>query len=83
MAGISHQPDFAAGLGHLEGRGIMKSDGQGGYWIVDINEPIPNNTLTLRVGSAAVDHRLQIRGKEISLSRLAAGQRVMLRLIQR
>lgn len=79
----SHQPDFAAGLGHLEGRGIMKSDGRGGYRIEQINEPVPNNTLILRVGSAAVDHRLRIRDKEISLSDIAARQRVMLRLTQR
>ncbi|MDR9468677.1 DUF1850 domain-containing protein [Marinospirillum sp.] len=54
----SHQPDFAAGLGHIEGRGIQVSDGRGGYWIRDINSPVANNTLRLRVGSREVNHRL-------------------------
>jgi hypothetical protein len=29
----SHQPDFAAGLDHIPGRGRQVSDGAGGYWI--------------------------------------------------
>lgn len=76
----SHQPDFAAGLGYLEGRGVMLSDPRGGYLISDINEPVPGNALTLRVGSHTVNHRLVHDGKEISLSEIAAGQRVTLRL---
>lgn len=76
----SHQPDFAAGLGDMEGRGTVVADPRGGYLITDIGEPIPDNTLTVRLGSLAVDHRLLYRGKEISLSRLAAGQRTTLRL---
>lgn len=76
----SHQPDFAAGLGYIEGRGTLVSDGSGGYMISQINEPVPGNALTLRVGSPAVNHRLVHDGKEISLSEIAAGQRVTLRL---
>lgn len=78
----SHQPDFAAGLGHLEGRGTLTSHDQGGYLINHINEPIPGNSLTLRVGSLAVNHRLVHEGKEISLSEVAAGRRVTLRLTE-
>ena len=77
----SHQPDFAAGLGYVEGRGQLTSDGQGGYLISDINEPVPNNTLALRAGSMAVNHRVLYKGKETSLSQMAAGQRVTLQLI--
>lgn|SRR5690625_180931 len=78
----SHQPDFAAGLGHELGRGNLVSDGDGGYIITQINEPIPNNALPLRVGSLAVNHRVLVKDQEISLSTVAAGQRVTLRLTQ-
>lgn len=80
----SHQPDFAAGLGHSPGRGEQVSDGQGGYWIENIDEPVPNDRYVLRVGSPAVDHRLlwQAQGAEheVSLSEMAAGERVTLQL---
>lgn len=79
----SHQPDFAAGLGHLEGRGTVVSDGQGGYLITDINEPVSGKTLVLRIGSMAVNHRVLYEGRESSLSKVAAGQRVGLRLTYR
>jgi hypothetical protein len=65
----SHLPDFAAGLDHIPGRGRQISDGQGGYWIEDINEPVPDNRYRLRVGSAAVNHRLISHG-EPGLSQL-------------
>lgn len=76
----SHQPDFAAGLGDIPGRGHVRSDGQGGYWIEDIDMVLPGDALPLRVGGPRVDHRLRIRGAEHSLTALAAGQRVTLRL---
>lgn len=80
----SHQPDFAAGLGYTEGRGELVSDGEGGYWIENINEPVPGNHYVLRVGSPQVDHRLlwQRDGKayRLSLSERAAGERVTLQL---
>jgi hypothetical protein len=60
----SRLPDFAAGLGHIPGRGRQVSDGDGGYWILDIDEPVPGDAYVLRPGaSAPVDHRLQ-RGLE-------------------
>ncbi|HSH49024.1 MAG TPA: DUF1850 domain-containing protein [Halomonas sp.] len=58
----SHLPDFAAGLDHVPGRGRQISDGRGGYWIEDINEPVPGNRYRLRVGSLAVNHRLVSHG---------------------
>jgi hypothetical protein len=76
----SHQPDFAAGLGHIPGRGRQVSDGAGGYWIEQIDEPLPSDNYLLRVGSVAVNHRLLIRGEEVSLSEVAAGERVAIRL---
>lgn len=59
----SHLPDFAAGLDHIPGRGRQVSDGQGGYWIEDINEPVPGNRYRLRVGSLKVNHRLVSHGE--------------------
>ncbi|WP_084155660.1 DUF1850 domain-containing protein [Halomonas halocynthiae] len=59
----SHLPDFAAGLDHIPGRGRQISDGQGGYWIEDINEPVPGSRYRLRVGSNKVNHRLVSHGQ--------------------
>lgn len=59
----SHLPDFAAGLDHVPGRGRQVSDGHGGYWIEDIDEPVPDNRYWLRVGAKRVDHRLVSRGE--------------------
>jgi hypothetical protein len=76
MLESSHQPDFAAGLGHIPGRGIMTSAPEGGYWIEEINEAIPGNCLRLRVGSMAVNHRLVFGSREESLSGIAERQSV-------
>ncbi|MBY5923839.1 MULTISPECIES: DUF1850 domain-containing protein [unclassified Halomonas] len=70
----SHLPDFAAGLDHVPGRGRQVSDGQGGYWINDIDEAVPGNHYRLRVGAKRVDHRLVSRGKP-TLERLVAAGR--------
>ncbi|WP_036240163.1 DUF1850 domain-containing protein [Marinospirillum insulare] len=78
----SHQPDFAAGLGHTLGRGKMLSDGQGGYHIQNMAVKISGNQMLLRVGSLAVNHRFDYRKKTISLSELAAGQRVTLKILR-
>lgn len=71
----SHQPDFAAGLGHIEGRGWVRPDGRGGYWIEGIDEVLGDGGLRLRVGSPAVDHRIALSNTVTSISRLLAGQR--------
>lgn len=70
----SHQPDFAAGLGHIPGRGQQTSDGAGGYWIEALNEPVPGNAYVLRTGGPEVDHRLDLGGRVVSLSALAGGR---------
>ncbi len=76
----SHQPDFAAGLGHIPGRGRQVSDDAGGYWILDIEEPVPGDEYALRPGTMAVDHRLRTEHAEVSLSACAAHQRVWIAL---
>lgn len=77
----AHQPDFAAGLGHIPGRGTVTAAPEGGYWINDIDEPIAGDCLRMRLGSARVDHRIVLKGAEHSLSALAAREavRVLLR----
>ncbi|MBV0911184.1 DUF1850 domain-containing protein [Rhodobacteraceae bacterium ASV31] len=76
----THQPDFAAGLGHIPGRGRQVSDGHGGYFILDIDEPVPGNAYVLRPGGPAVDHRLQVGDTVVSLSAVAPRERVRLSL---
>ncbi len=76
----SHLPDFAAGLDHIPGRGRQVSDGEGGYWIEAIDEPVPGNRYRLRVGSSEVNHRLLHEGRRLSLSDQAAGERVTIHL---
>jgi hypothetical protein len=82
----SHQPDFAAGLGHTVGRGEQVSDGEGGYWINEIDEPVVNNRYVLRVGADAVNHRVVWlvgdHRREVSLSDQASGQRVTVQLVK-
>lgn len=76
----SHLPDFAAGLGHIIGRGVQVSDNMGGYFIEDIDEAVPTNAYILRPGAGIVDHRISIGETEVSLSALAARKRVRIAL---
>ncbi len=77
----SHQPDFAAGLGHFQGRGQMRVADEGGYLIDCIDEKLPDNRLILRVGARTVDHRIKIGDQIISLSERAAGERVGIQVV--
>lgn len=77
----SHLPDFAAGLDHIPGRGRQVSDGLGGYWIEEIDEPVPGDAYVLRPGGAGVDHRLRTTDGEVSLSAAAPRARVTIRLV--
>lgn len=76
----AHLPDFAAGLDHIPGRGRQISDGQGGYWIEEIDEAVPDNAYILRPGAGIVDHRIRVGETEISLSAQAPRARVRIAL---
>ena len=74
----SHMPAFDAGLGHVPGRGTLESDGRGGYWVRDIDEPVPERGFLLRVGDPGVnDHTLHAGDRTLDLSALAARERVV------
>ena len=78
----AHLPDFAAGLDHIPGRGRQVSDGQGGYWILDIDEAVAGNAYVLRPGRGIVDHRLQVGSTTVSLSAIAPRARVTIALME-
>lgn len=78
----SFTPDFAAGLGHTPDRGRLMSS-EAGYWIVDIDEAVPDNHYLLRVGSDEVNHRIVHRGVSYSLTELAANTRVRIEVIEK
>lgn len=77
----SHQPDFAAGLGHIPGRGQVRSDGSGGYLIEGIATAVPGSGLLVRRGGAAVRHRLRIGDIERELPG-RQGERLVIRLAE-
>jgi hypothetical protein len=68
----AHLPDFAAGLDHIPGRGRQVSDGQGGYWILDIDEPVPGNAYVLRPGRARSTTACARRRDRVAVGRRAA-----------
>jgi len=72
--------DYAAGLGEVANRGrVIPAEG-GGYWIVEIDEPMPPDGLPLRVGPARVGHKLTGAAGVIDLSAIAENTRVTLRV---
>ncbi|KJS43209.1 MAG: hypothetical protein VR71_11820 [Roseovarius sp. BRH_c41] len=77
----SHMPDFGAGLGHIPGRGRQVSDGQGGYWIEEIDEAVPGDAYVLRTGRANVNHRLRAPHFEISLTAFGAHESLQVALV--
>lgn len=77
----SHLPDFGAGLDHILGRGRQVSDGQGGYWIEDIDEAVPGNAYVLRTGRASVNHRLLTPHFEISLTAFGVHEALQIALV--
>ncbi len=76
----SHLPDFAAGLDHIPGRGQQVSDGEGGYWILDLDEPVIGNAFILRPGIGQVNHRIRVGRQVVSLSTMAPRARVRIAL---
>ncbi|MFN3661999.1 DUF1850 domain-containing protein [Yoonia sp.] len=76
----SYLHDFAAGLGDIAGRGTIQPAAHGGYWITGMADTIPGNSLALRVGDRAVNHRLKMGDLILRLSQIAPRTLVHLRL---
>lgn len=57
-----------AGLGHTPGRGTLRDDGAGGYWIADMDEPIRGNAYWVRIGSERAPTVLVHGAREFPLS---------------
>ena len=53
----------------------------GGYFILNIDEPVPHDAYILRPGLGPVDHRLQVGEQIVSLSAVAPRARVRIALI--
>lgn len=70
-----------AGLGHIEGRGVMKSDGEGGTWIADLDEPIPGNAYTIRIGSSFAPTTIVHAGNRYGLTDEHAGERATISVV--
>lgn len=69
-----------AGLGHVEGRGDLRDDGDGGAWIADIDEPVQGNAYWLRVGDHPASVVMVHGSRAFDLSRDHAGQRLHIRV---
>jgi hypothetical protein len=66
---------FGAGMGHIPGEGTGRADGE--WWVIeDMNRPI-GPEVAIRVGAAAVDHRLRTPDAEVRLSPCLTSRRVV------
>jgi hypothetical protein len=63
-----------AGLGQVEGEGRVLEAPGGWTRVVGLDRDV--GAFALRVGQPSADHRLQVRGRELELSRTWAGKRV-------
>ncbi len=70
-----------AGLGHTPGRGELRDDGAGGYWIAEIDEPIVGNAYWIRIGSEAAPTRIAHGEREFDLSIAHASVRARIEVI--
>jgi hypothetical protein len=57
-----------AGLGHIPGRGELRDDGDGGYWIAGIDERMAGDTHRFIIGSAHAPTTLRLAGRSYDLS---------------
>jgi len=67
-----------AGLGHTPGRGQVRDDGEGGFVIAEINEPLAGNVHRIIIGSELAPTTLWHAGVAYPLSTSHAGVRARL-----
>jgi hypothetical protein len=64
-----------AGLGHIPGRGELRDDGEGGYWIAGIDERLAGDVHRFVIGSAHAPSTLLHGGRSYELSATHPGVR--------
>ena len=62
-----------AGLGHTPGRGDLRDDGDGGYWIAGIDAPIAGNVHRFIIGTERAPTTLVHAGRSFELSETHPG----------
>ena len=72
-----------AGLGHTPGRGELFDDGDGGYWIAGIDEPIRGNAYWIRIGSERAPTALVHGDRTYELSVAHASVRARIEVVTR
>lgn len=65
---------FGAGMGHIEGQGQGRSEGE--WWVLDDLQRQIGPQMHLRAGAPAIDHRLRAGETELRLSRCLSGERI-------
>jgi hypothetical protein len=64
-----------AGLGHIPGRGDLRDDGQGGYWIAGIDQRLADDVHRFVIGSLHAPSTLLHGGRSYDLSATHPGVR--------
>jgi hypothetical protein len=64
-----------AGLGHIPGRGELRDDGEGGYWIAGIDQRLVDDVHRFVIGSAHAPSTLLHAGRAYELSATHPGVR--------
>lgn len=65
---------FGAGMGHVTGEGSGRAEGD--WWVIEGMDRDIGSVLALRVGAAAVDHRVRTPDAEVRLSPCLSSRRV-------
>ena len=71
-----------AGLGYTPGRGELRDDGEGGYWIAGIDEPIAGNVHRVIIGTELAPTTLVHAGRSYELSKTHPGVRARIEVIE-
>jgi len=70
-----------AGLGHTPGRGELRDDGAGGFWIAGIDERLDGDVHRFVIGSAHAPTTLRVAGRTYDLSASHPGVRARIEVI--
>jgi len=71
-----------AGLGHTPGRGDLRDDGEGGFWIVGIDEPLVDGVHRFIIGTANAPTTLLHAGRTYDLSASHPGVRARIEVTE-